>query len=119
MISSINSYNWYPSLFQSTAGTQTNNTQSNLAGITNVDNTSMIDYEEQSLNVPSQNSSTYDLLNNISNTSSFSGILNLDQYAQINYQEQSTPSLYQMNQAFQSYTGPNLYSPGTLYDQPI
>lgn len=114
MISPINSYNWYSSLFQSNINPQSSS-QNSFEGITNIDASSAQSYEEQSMNL-TQSNNAYNMLHNISSSSSFSGITNLDEYAQNSYQVQSNPSL---SQAAQSYNNQNIYALGSIYNQTI
>lgn len=129
MVSSIGSYNWYPSLFQNASQVQANTSRPYpIDGITSVDGYVSQNATEQTLNLPNLNAptdlSTYDLLNNLSNTTTFYGITNLDTYAQTTLEQQTNPSLYQVNQATQSYSmnqsnTVNMYTLGNLYNQTI
>lgn len=114
-----NSYNWYPSLFN-TSPTQPQES-TNLFDMTSVDQDVTQNAAEQSLNLPSQ-TNTYDLLNNISPTSTFSGITNLDQYSLNTYLLNSNPYIGQVNQALQAYNSNQnytMYSLASQYDQTI
>lgn len=122
MISQLsNSFNWYPALFQNSPQSQTNSNMSAFDA-TSIDNYVSQNSIEQTLNLENQNTnntSTYDLLNNISNDSQLYGISTIDQYSQINALQSSIPAVATYNQALQSYQSTNMYTLASSYDKSI